>query len=224
MIAYRKSWFAEVGYNEFPDTWEQYREAGKKLKAKGRPIGQTLGHSFGDAPTFAYPLLWSCGGKEVEADGKTVVINSKETIESVKFMVAFWKDAYDEGGLAWDDANNNRAFLSQHHLLDAQRRLDLHRVAAQARPVHDREGQAAQGPTSCTRRCRRVRQGQFGFHTYQSHVMPSYSKNQKAAKDFLRWIHTKAELRASGSLSQKGFATPGTTELGDSTRCGTRTR
>jgi hypothetical protein len=30
----------------------------------------------------------------------------------VKFMVAFWKDAHDEGGLAWDDSNNNRAFLS----------------------------------------------------------------------------------------------------------------
>ena len=57
--------------------------------------------------------MWSWGGKEVEADGKTVVINSKETIESVKFMTGFWKDAHDEGGLAWDDTNNNRAFLSQ---------------------------------------------------------------------------------------------------------------
>src|SRR5262245_6709089 len=32
MIAYRKSWFEEVGYNKFPETWEQYRDAGKKLK------------------------------------------------------------------------------------------------------------------------------------------------------------------------------------------------
>ena len=28
-------------------------------------------------------------------------------------MTGFWKDAHDEGGLAWDDTNNNRAFLSQ---------------------------------------------------------------------------------------------------------------
>ena len=41
MIAYRKSWFDEIGVAKFPDTWESYREAGKKLKAKGRPIGQT---------------------------------------------------------------------------------------------------------------------------------------------------------------------------------------
>jgi multiple sugar transport system substrate-binding protein len=111
-IAYRKSWFDEVGYAKFPETWAQYREAGKKLKAKGRPIGQTLGHTFADAPNFVYPYLWSWGGKEVEPDGKTVVLNSKETVEAVKFMVAFWKDAHEEGGLAWDDTSNNRAFLA----------------------------------------------------------------------------------------------------------------
>ena len=97
---------------KFPDTWESYRAAGKLLKAKGRPIGQTLAHAYNDAPAFTYPYLWSFGGKELEADGKTVALDSKETLELVKFMAGFWKDAHDEGGLAWDDSNNNRAFLS----------------------------------------------------------------------------------------------------------------
>jgi multiple sugar transport system substrate-binding protein len=66
----------------------------------------------GDAPAFWYPYLWSWGGKEVEADGKTVVLDTKETVESVKFMVSAYKEAFDEGGFAWDDASNNRAFLS----------------------------------------------------------------------------------------------------------------
>ena len=100
--SYRKSWFEAVGYNKFPETWDEYRDLGKKLKAKGQPIGQALGHSFGDPPSFWYPLLWSYGGMEVDKGGK-VVLNSKETIESVKFGVAFWKDCCDEGGLAWDD-------------------------------------------------------------------------------------------------------------------------
>jgi hypothetical protein len=52
------------------------------------------------------------GGKEVEADGKTVVLNSPETVESVKFAIGLWKESCDEGGLAWDDTSNNRAFLS----------------------------------------------------------------------------------------------------------------
>src|SRR5205823_3066142 len=72
----------------------------------------TAGHTFGDAPGWWYPYLWSWGGKEIGDDKRTVALNSKETIESVKFAVALWKDTMDEGGLAWDDSSNNRAFLS----------------------------------------------------------------------------------------------------------------
>jgi len=48
---------------------------------------------------------------EVEKDGKTVALDKRGTIDAIKLMVAMWKDAYDEGGLSWDDASNNRAFL-----------------------------------------------------------------------------------------------------------------
>jgi multiple sugar transport system substrate-binding protein len=206
MIAYRKSWFAEAGANTFPDTWQAYREVGKKLKAKGRPIGQTLGHTFGDAPVFSYPYLWSWGGKEVEADGRTVVINSKETVESVNFMVGFWKDAHDEGGLAWDDTNNNRAFLSQtisatlngasiyiESLRNPNKYLD-----AAGKPLKEDilHAPLPRGPA-----------GQFSMHTYHSHVMPRYSKNQDAAKKLLQWAHSRP-VYEKWFISQKGFATP----------------
>src|SRR4051812_43653095 len=207
MIAYRKSWFAEAGANEFPDTWEKYREVGKKLKAKGRPIGQTLGHTFGDAPTFSYPYLWSWGGKEVDESGK-VVINSKETIESVKFMTGFWKDAHDEGGLAWDDTNNNRAFLSQtisatlngaSIYIESLRNPDKYITEKGAQLKTDiQHAPLPKGPA-----------GQFAMHTYFSHVIPNYSKNQAAAKELLKWIHTKANYEP-WFVSQKGFATPPT--------------
>src|SRR6476620_5175827 len=113
IFSWRVSWFKEVGYDKFRGPWDTFLESGKKLKSKCRPIGQTSGHTFGDAPGWWYPFLWSFGGKEVEADGKTVVLNSKETVESIKFAVVLWKETMDEGGLAWDDTNNNRAFLSQ---------------------------------------------------------------------------------------------------------------
>src|SRR6476646_6990840 len=207
MIAYRKSWFEEAGASSFPDTWEKYREVGKKLKANGRPIGQTLGHTFGDAPTFAYPYLWSWGGKEVEADGK-VIINSKETIESVKFMTGFWKDAHDEGGLAWDDTNNNRAFLSQtisatlngaSIYIESLRNPDKYISEKGAQLKTDiQHAPLPKGPA-----------GQFSMHTYHSHVIPNYSKNQKAAKDLLKWVHSKP-VYEKWFISQKGFATPPT--------------
>ena len=208
MIAYRKSWYDEIGVTTFPDTWEKYREAGQKLKAKGRPIGQTLGHTFGDAPGFTYPYMWSWGGKEVEADGKTVVLNSKETLESVKFMTAFWKDAHDEGGLAWDDSNNNRAFLSQticatlngaSIYIESLRKPDQYKTEKGAQLKTDiLHAPLPRGPA-----------GQFAMHTFHSHVIPAYSKNQKAAKQFLTWMHTPANYE-KWFVSQKGFATPPT--------------
>ena len=42
-----------------------------------------------------------------------MVLNSKNTLEALKFTLVLWKECLDEGGLAWDDSNNNRAFLSR---------------------------------------------------------------------------------------------------------------
>ena len=206
--SYRKSWFEEVGFSKFPETWDEYRAAGKKLKAAGRPLGQALGHSFGDPPGYAYPFLWSFGGAEVEQDGKTVAINSKETIESIKYMVGFWKDAYDEGGLAWDDSSNNRAFLSgtisatlngASIYIEALRKPDSYKTEKGAQMKTDiRHGQLPGGP-----------KGKFAFHGSQSHFLPSYSKNQKAAKEFLTWMHTPANYD-KWFHSQKGYATGST--------------
>ena len=69
LIAYRKSWLDEVGAGAFPKTYEDLRQVGAKLKKKGHPIGQTLGHTFGDAPGWAYPLMWNYGGMEVDKSG-----------------------------------------------------------------------------------------------------------------------------------------------------------
>lgn len=207
MNAYRKSAFAEVGYNEFPKTWDEYRDAGKKLKAKGLPIGQALGQSFGDPPTFAYPLMWAYGGVEIDESGK-VALDSKETVEAVKYLTAAWKDAYDEGGLAWDDSNNNRAFLSGticstlnggSIYIEAVRKPDQYQTA-DGKPMKDdiRHAPLPAGP-----------KGQFGFHTFTSHVVPSYSKNQSAAKELLKFLHARQNYE-QWFTTAKGYYTPGT--------------
>src|SRR5882757_1043840 len=209
MVAYRKSWFDEIGVTKFPETWEEYRAAGKKLKAKGRPLGQTFGHTVGDAPAFAYPYLWSWGGREVEADGKTVNLNTKETIESVKFLTAFWKDAHDEGGLAWDDSNNNRAFLSgticatlngASIYIEAQRKPDSYQTEKSKAMKDDiQHAPLPRGPA-----------GPFSYHGAFSDVLLKYSKNQAAAKQFMRWMTSK-EIFEKWFVSQQGFAVGCTT-------------
>jgi multiple sugar transport system substrate-binding protein len=210
-IAYRKSWFEEAGFTDgkFPATWEQYREVGKKLKAKGRPLGQTLGHTFGDAPAFTYPFLWSWGGKEVDESGK-VVLDSKETVESVKFMTAFWKEAHDEGGLAWDDSNNNRAFLSgtcsatnngASIYIEALRKPDAYQTET-GKPMKGDilHAPLPQGPA-----------GQFSFHVPFSNMVMGYSKNQDAAREFIRWANSKPVFDG-WFTSQKGFSVGSTTD------------
>ena len=203
MIAYRKSLFAEVGANEFPKTWQAYREVGKKLKAKGFPVGQTAGHTFGDAPTFWYPAMWAWGGKEVEQDGK-VAVNSKETVESIKFFTGFWKDAVDEGGLAWDDSNNNRAFLSgtisatingASIYIESLRNKEKYKTDTGALMHTDIQHAASPaGPA-----------GTYAIHTAFNHGIMSYSKNQKLAKDFLKWWYAKPQMEV-WFTAQKGFA------------------
>jgi len=203
MIAYRKSWFDEIGVKEFPKTWAQYHEVGKKLKAAKRPIGQTLGNTFGDAPTFTYPFLWSFGGQEVDAKGK-VILDSKETLESVRFMTTFWKDAHDEGGLAWDDSNNNRAFLSgdicaslngASIYVASLNGADKFKTEKGA-PLHTDILHAAlpAGP-----------KGQYAYGTAFNHMVMKYSKNAKGAKELLRWMHTEANYEKWFTV-QKGFA------------------
>jgi multiple sugar transport system substrate-binding protein len=202
-IAYRKSLFEEAGAKEFPKTWQQYREVGKKLKAKGYPIGQTAGQTFGDAPAFWYPFLWSFGGKELDKAGK-VAINSPETVESIKFAVGFWKDACDEGGLAWDDANNNRAFLSgsisatlngASIYVESLRNKEKYKTDKGALMHTDiLHGAMPAGP-----------KGQYHYHTSFGHGVMGYSKNQKLAKDFLKWLHAKEQFE-QWFLPQRGFS------------------
>src|SRR6266850_4486101 len=209
LIVYRKSWFEEVGAKSFPKTWKDYYEVGKKLKAAKRPIGQTLGNTFGDAPTFTYPLLWSFGGQEVDAKGK-VVLDSKETLESVQFMTQFWKDACDEGGLAWDDSNNNRAFLSG----DISATLNGASIYVAALNGADKFKTEKGAPmhTDCLHAPLPVGpKGHFGYHTAFNHMVMKYSKNVKGAKEFLRWAH-KQENYEKWFVVQKGFAVGTTRE------------
>jgi multiple sugar transport system substrate-binding protein len=204
LVAYRKSWFEEIGYSTFPETWDVLRDAGKKLKAKGRPIGQTAGHTFGDAPSWWYPYLWSWGGKEVEADGKTVVLNSRETIESVKFAVGFWKDTCDEGGLAWDDTSNNRAFLSG-SICATNTGASIYIEAKRKPESYPTEKGAPMWQDILHARIPTGPGGQFNLPGPFTDMVMGYSKNQKAAKDFLRWMHSKPVF-AEWFASQQGYS------------------
>ena len=113
LMNWRTDWFAEVGVKDFPDTWDGLLEAGTKLKKAGHPFGFELGHGFGDNHGWLYPLLWSYGAREVEPDGKTVVIDSDETARAVDFCRKFFQATMLEDCLGWTDVSNNKAWMSE---------------------------------------------------------------------------------------------------------------
>jgi multiple sugar transport system substrate-binding protein len=192
LIAYRKSWFDEIGATSFPKTYEELRQVAMKLKKKGKPYGQTLGHTFGDAPGWAYPLMWNYGGMEVDKNGKTA-IDSKGTVDAIKFMTAFWKDACDEGGLAWDDTNNNRAFLAG-EICASLNGASIYIAAKRGQDkIKDEKGE----PMVRDIQHARLPAGPAGSWSYQAsfhHGIMKYGKNQKLAKDFLKWLHGKEQF------------------------------
>ena len=206
--SWRKSWFEAIGVTKFPETWDEYRDAGKKLKAKGQPIGQALGHSFGDPPTFWYPFLWSFGGMEVDQSGK-IALDSKATLESVKYGVAFYKDCCDEGGLAWDDSSNNRAFLAgtisstlngASIYLEAKRKPDSYQ-SEKGTPLWQ---DILHGPLP------KGEAGKFSYQLPHTNMLMGYSKQQDAAKKFIAWITSKPVYQAWFD-SQGGYSVGATT-------------
>ncbi len=181
---YRESWLREIGYYKFPDTWDEFREMAKKLKAKGRPVGQAFGHSENDPNNYCYALMWCFGGMEAEKDGKTVILDKKGTLEAIKFNTVLWKEGLDESGLSWDDTTNNRAFLAG-SLSVTGNSPSIYFVARDKFPEIYNDMNHAANPKGPGGRF-------YQLPTLSSAVM-KYGKNQKLAKEFIRYYMAKAQ-------------------------------
>jgi len=190
IFAARKSYLKAAGTPQWPKTWDDLRREGRKWKAGRHPVGQTVGHTWGDALCFSYPYLWSFGAVERDEKGR-VTIGSKQTLEALKFFKALWDDAMDPGGVTWDDSSNNRAFLNG-SIAATSNGASIYLVASN-QVVLDEKGEPLvndimhapypAGPA-----------GVFHYHPTQQLAIPKYSKNIEAAKDFTAWLMEKEQL------------------------------
>lgn len=102
---YRKDLWDEIGM--VPETWDDVRTGGAKLKKKGNPVGMSLARS--NDPNLAWRgVLWSFGASVQDETGKHVTLNSKEAVEAVTFAAALYKEAMTSDVLSWNDASNNQ--------------------------------------------------------------------------------------------------------------------
>ena len=195
-MVYNKPMWDEAGIRSFPDTYDQLLKDGTKLKKLGYPIGWTLGHTIGDGAFGNYPVLWAFGGYERDERGK-VAINSKGTRAACDFMREFWNAACDEGGMAWNDSSNNQAFLGETISCCLNAASIYMKAVRDKNPIASkiRHTVAQKGPA-----------GRFELIQQYNYHIPTYSRNVKVAKDWLRFLmqHDNYEkvFVASGGFAQ----------------------
>src|ERR687891_574284 len=173
----------------FYDVWAPSCQVnGKWLSLPHSIVGNAVAYRkswLKEAGATQYPKTWEEAHKLFTGMKK----NGKRAVESVKFMQAFWKDACDEGGLAWDDTNNNRAF----HAGEISATLNgasIYIVAKRQKDkLKDDKGEPLFQDIEHAALMPKGPAGQFALYGGQQHSIMKYSKNQKLAKDFLRWLH-----------------------------------
>jgi multiple sugar transport system substrate-binding protein len=198
-VIYRGDWLKELGESRFPDTWEEYNRVGKLMKSKkSAPTGQAIAHSTGDPRHGLYPLLWAFGGKEVLEDGKTVAINSKETVACLEFFAQWFKDSLSPEMLGWDDNGNNRAYLGE-QIWATNNAASLYLEARAKFPKIAEVTFLAPNPRGPAGR----------FHTAgpHSHCIPTYVKDPAPAKDLLAFL-ARPQVFSDFMLASKGYTSP----------------
>jgi multiple sugar transport system substrate-binding protein len=99
-----------------PKTWDEFIEVCKKLQKppKLTGYGMCLG-LYSDADNDIMNMIWSHGGKLVEADNKTVALRSQGTIAAVQFIADMYTKhkIIPKGATAWDNTSNNKAYQSR---------------------------------------------------------------------------------------------------------------
>jgi multiple sugar transport system substrate-binding protein len=179
VINYRSDWCKEVGYTKFPDTYDEMLVMCKKLKDKGHPAGFALGRAIGDANQSRYPMFWAFGGTECTEDGRTVAINSPGTAKAVDYVRQLFKEGESEDVLSWDDSSNNRAFLAEELSVTGNAASIYWQEKTTAPRLRDVTDHALfpKGPA-----------GRFGYCTVNSLGVFKFSKVQKEAKAFIKWL------------------------------------
>ena len=172
---YRKDLWDEIGMT--PTTWDDVRIGGAKLKAKGHPVGISLAHS-NDPNTTWRGLLWSYGGQEQDEAGKEVMLDSKETVEAVKFAAALYKEAMTGDVLSWDDASNNKYLASSvgSYILNP---ISAYRTIQPINPKLADNIALTKPPKGPVRTLMGAASNSYGIW--------KFAKNQEAAKEFLKY-------------------------------------
>jgi multiple sugar transport system substrate-binding protein len=175
-VNYRQDLFSQVGLPNGPRTWEDVRVGGGKIKKQfGNPVGIGLSNEI-DTGMAMRTIMYAFGAHEQDEAGN-LALNSKQTLEAIKFVKALFEETMTPEVFTWDASSNNRAVVSGKVsvVLNA---ISTTRVAEKDNPDMSRKIQltkALRGPVRA-----------IGLeHVMQCFVIWKFAENIEGSKKFL---------------------------------------
>jgi multiple sugar transport system substrate-binding protein len=173
-VNYRKDLWDSVGM--YPDTWDDVRKGGAKIKKKHNvPVGIGLASEI-DTNMAMRAIMYSFGSSVHDEDGN-VVLNSKETLKAVKFVKAVYEECMTPEVFTWDASANNRFMISGKGSL-VLNAISVTRTAEKTAPEMEKKIWLAKAPKGPVRR--------MGLeHVMDVYCIWKFAKNIEGAKKFL---------------------------------------
>jgi len=175
-VNYRQDLFAQVGMPDGPRTWDDVRVKGAEIKKKfGNPVGVGLANEIDTG--MAMRTIMYAWGSSVQDDNHNLVLNSKQTLDAIKFVKALFQEAMTPEVFTWDASSNNRAMIAGRVSL-ALNAISITRTAEKDNPDISRKIQltkALRGPVRA-----------IGLeHVMQCYSVWKFAENIEGAKKFL---------------------------------------
>ena len=175
-VNYRQDLFSAVGMPKGPASWDDVRSGGKKIKQQfNNPVGIGLAQEI-DTGMAMRTIMYSFGAHEQDANGN-LILNSKETLETVKFVKALYEETMTPEVFSWDASSNNRAMIAG-QISVALNAISITRTAEKENPDISRKIQltkALRGPVRA-----------IGLeHVMDVYVIWKFAENIEGAKKFL---------------------------------------
>ena len=178
-VNFRTDLFDQVGGKA--DSWDDIRKFGKMIKDKtGIPVGIGQAAEL-DTAMAMRAVMYAFGSSEQDEKGN-IVINSKNTVEAVKFVKALYQETMTPEVLSWDPSSNNRAILAGRasvvlNAISVTRQAENENRVVDGQPIGDRIAlaKALRGPVR-----------RMGLeHVMSCYVIWKFAENIEGAKKFL---------------------------------------
>jgi multiple sugar transport system substrate-binding protein len=184
---YRKSLWETVNLPNGPTTWQELLDGGTKIKAdQGVQLGIGMSNEI-DSKMAAQTLIWAYGGGIQDAN-ENVTINTPETVAAVEYMANLFKNTMTDEVFGWTAASNNQLLIAGQasYILNS---ISAYRTAQEAQPDVAKDVFFTRPLVGPAGQEAALAHGHAVF-IYQ---IPTFSKNQDTAKEFLLYLTANYE-------------------------------